>query len=145
MENRAPIGLFYGSSTCYTEIAGEKIRQYIGNQQVDYFNIADTPIIENADLVAVGRFDRYNLFASTKHRDFELFDNARLGAIRSDSFSHTPVDVAGSADGRFAYVAFGDAPRLAIFDLEQQQIEYLEASVNGIGAMSLGLSNNVCH
>ena len=23
--SRAPIGLFYGSSTCYTEMAGEKI------------------------------------------------------------------------------------------------------------------------
>lgn len=43
--NRAQIGLFYGSSTCYTEIAGEKIRQVIGEAQVDFFNISDTPII----------------------------------------------------------------------------------------------------
>lgn len=41
----APIGLFYGSSTCYTEIAGEKIRATIGESLVDVFNIADTPII----------------------------------------------------------------------------------------------------
>lgn len=46
MKNRAPIGLFYGSSTCYTEMAGEKIRAQIGEQRVDFFNIVDTPIIE---------------------------------------------------------------------------------------------------
>ncbi|WP_075185309.1 flavodoxin FldB [Teredinibacter haidensis] len=42
--NRAPIALFYGSSTCYTEMAGEKIRQEIGETDVDIFNIADEPI-----------------------------------------------------------------------------------------------------
>ncbi len=41
---RAPIGLFYGSSTCYTEMAGEKIRDQIGESLVDCFNIADEPI-----------------------------------------------------------------------------------------------------
>ncbi|WP_019605033.1 flavodoxin FldB [Teredinibacter turnerae] len=41
---RAPIGLFYGSSTCYTEMAGEKIRTELGEDLVDVFNIADEPI-----------------------------------------------------------------------------------------------------
>ena len=44
------IGLFYGSSTCYTEMAGEKIRtalrNILGETCVDFFNIADTPIIQ---------------------------------------------------------------------------------------------------
>ncbi len=40
----APIGLFYGSSTCYTEMAGEKIQQQFNNGVVDMFNIADTPL-----------------------------------------------------------------------------------------------------
>lgn len=40
----APICLFYGSSTCYTEMAGEKIRREIGESKVDFFNVADTPI-----------------------------------------------------------------------------------------------------
>lgn len=44
--SRAPIGLFYGSSTCYTEIVAEKIRAKLGETNVDLFNIADTPIIE---------------------------------------------------------------------------------------------------
>lgn len=43
------IGLFYGSTTCYTEIAAEKIRDAIsvgseGAVQVDLFNIADQPL-----------------------------------------------------------------------------------------------------
>lgn len=40
----APIALFYGSSTCYTEMAAEKIRAYIGESRVDLFNIADTEL-----------------------------------------------------------------------------------------------------
>jgi flavodoxin II len=39
---RAPIGLFYGSSTCYTEMSAEKIQQYFGPENIDLFNIADT-------------------------------------------------------------------------------------------------------
>lgn len=41
----APIGLFYGSSTCYTEMAGEKIRSAIGEHLIDIFNINETPLI----------------------------------------------------------------------------------------------------
>lgn len=44
MSERKAIALFYGSSTCYTEMAAEKIRDYIGESLVDIFNVADTPI-----------------------------------------------------------------------------------------------------
>lgn len=44
-QTQAPIGLFYGSSTCYTEMAGEKIRAELGEELVDFFNINETPII----------------------------------------------------------------------------------------------------
>ncbi|MFT4926393.1 MAG: flavodoxin II [Phenylobacterium sp.] len=51
------IGLFYGSTTCYTEIVAEKIQQLITgldaidsqNHQVDVYNIKDTPLSEVAD------------------------------------------------------------------------------------------------
>lgn len=46
MSESKPIGLFYGSSTCYTEMASEKIRQQIGEHLVDIFNIADTPMVQ---------------------------------------------------------------------------------------------------
>ena len=38
------IGLFYGSTTCYTEIAAEKVQAIIGNDLVDIFNIKDHPL-----------------------------------------------------------------------------------------------------
>ena len=44
----APIGLFYGSSTCYTEMVAEKIveklRNELGEALVDMHNVADEPV-----------------------------------------------------------------------------------------------------
>ncbi|MFC3025347.1 flavodoxin FldB [Vibrio zhugei] len=38
------IGLFYGSTTCYTEMAAEKIRAMIGDDIVDIHNVKDTSL-----------------------------------------------------------------------------------------------------
>lgn len=38
------IGLFYGSTTCFTEIAAEKIQAQFAPEQVELFNIKDTPL-----------------------------------------------------------------------------------------------------
>lgn len=38
------IGLFYGSTTCYTEIAAEKIQQQLLPTDVELFNIKDVPL-----------------------------------------------------------------------------------------------------
>lgn len=41
------IGLFYGSTTCYTEIAAEKIRDYfaeIGGVELTLHDVAETPV-----------------------------------------------------------------------------------------------------
>ncbi|MDR0806337.1 MAG: flavodoxin FldB [Enterobacteriaceae bacterium] len=38
------IGLFYGSSTCYTEMAAEKIRDILGEELVDLHNVKDDPV-----------------------------------------------------------------------------------------------------
>ena len=46
MSETKTLGLFYGSSTCYTEMAGEKIRARLGEARVDFFNITDTPIVQ---------------------------------------------------------------------------------------------------
>jgi len=50
------IGLFYGSTTCYTEIAAEKIQETIGEELVQLHNIKDTPLIDclNYDLIILG-------------------------------------------------------------------------------------------
>lgn len=47
----APIGLFYGSSTCYTEMAAEKIRDCIGAEWIDLHDIAD------GDIAAAEKYD----------------------------------------------------------------------------------------
>lgn len=38
------IGLFYGSTTCYTEIVAEKIQETIGSELVELHNIKDIPL-----------------------------------------------------------------------------------------------------
>ncbi|MBN3572715.1 flavodoxin FldB [Vibrio neptunius] len=43
------IGLFYGSTTCYTEMAAEKMRAIIGEELVDIRNVKETPLAEMAD------------------------------------------------------------------------------------------------
>ena len=43
------IGLFYGSTTCYTEMAAEKIRAIIGDGLVDIHNVKDSPLSLMAD------------------------------------------------------------------------------------------------
>ncbi|NOH83482.1 flavodoxin FldB [Vibrionales bacterium C3R12] len=50
------IGLFYGSTTCYTEMAAEKIRAIIGEDLVDIFNVKDCDISQmgNYDLLILG-------------------------------------------------------------------------------------------
>ncbi len=40
------IGLFYGSSTCYTEMVAEKIQALLGDELVCLHNLKDTPIDE---------------------------------------------------------------------------------------------------
>jgi len=50
------IGLFYGSTTCYTEIIAEKIQSIIGEDLVDIFNIKESPLLlcQDYDLIIFG-------------------------------------------------------------------------------------------
>lgn len=50
------IGLFYGSSTCYTEIAAERIQAELGESLVDLFNIKTEGLskINDYDIVILG-------------------------------------------------------------------------------------------
>ncbi|WP_261887335.1 flavodoxin FldB [Vibrio aerogenes] len=40
------IDLFYGSTTCYTEMTAEKIRAILGEDLVDIHNVKETPLTE---------------------------------------------------------------------------------------------------
>ena len=50
------IGLFYGSSTCYTEMAAEKIRDFIGEELVTLHNLKDDAValMEQYDMLILG-------------------------------------------------------------------------------------------
>lgn len=50
------IGLFYGSSTCYTEMAAEKIRDIIGAQSVTLHNLKDVSptLMSQYDILILG-------------------------------------------------------------------------------------------
>jgi flavodoxin II len=50
------IGLFFGSTTCYTEMAAEKIRDIIGADIVNLHNIKDEPLknAEQYDFIIFG-------------------------------------------------------------------------------------------
>ncbi|WP_022940412.1 flavodoxin FldB [Psychromonas hadalis] len=43
------IGLFYGSSTCYTEIMAEKIQAFIGEDLIDIYNIKEVGLSKTSD------------------------------------------------------------------------------------------------
>ena len=110
------------------------------------FEVYDDRIIgEGIDLVTVGRFDRLNLLASTQNNRYYIYDNLLRSVIDSGAFPHTPLAAQGAADGRTAYVSFRDSPQVAVVDLERQELTWIAAAANGIGAASIGLSNNVCH
>ncbi|KJF98981.1 flavodoxin FldB [Photobacterium leiognathi] len=53
------IGLFYGSTTCYTEMAAEKIRDCIGAELIELRNIKE------ADISEMNQFDMLILGIST--------------------------------------------------------------------------------
>ncbi|MBD0787446.1 flavodoxin FldB [Vibrio sp. Y2-5] len=50
------IGLFYGSTTCYTEMAAEKMRAIIGDDLLDIHNVKETPLslMDDYDLLILG-------------------------------------------------------------------------------------------
>lgn len=50
------IGLFYGSSTCYTEMAAEKIREILGEDLVDLHNLKETSpkLMEHYEVLILG-------------------------------------------------------------------------------------------
>lgn len=48
-DTQAQIGLFFGSTTCYTEMAAEKIQAALGHELVDLHNIKDVSLSRTQD------------------------------------------------------------------------------------------------
>jgi DNA-binding beta-propeller fold protein YncE len=114
-------------------------------EQQGFTEYADSSFDRGVDLVAVGRFDRMNLFLSSANKRWYIYDNVAKAVIKGGEFLARPVGALGAADGKTAYVAFADAAQVAVIDLEKQILEYIPATENGSGAFTIGLSNNVCH
>ncbi len=114
-------------------------------EQGSFKSFADNHFETGVDAVAVGQFDRFNLFMSTSNPNYYFYDNLANKRVGAGQFEGQPLTIRGSADGRTAYVAFSDLAKVAMVDLENQAIRYFLATRNGAGAFTLGLSNNVCH
>lgn len=114
-------------------------------EQQGFTEYADTRLGKGVDLVAVGRFDRMNLFLSSTNERWYIYDNVAKAVIERGSFDGVPIGVLGAADGKTAYVAFAGLAQVAAINLEKQTLQYIAATNNGSGAFTVGLSNNVCH
>ncbi len=113
------------------------------NQFNVYF---DGTLSSNLNLITVGRFDRFNLFMGTTTNNYLLFDNVTLNIVDAGNFAGIPIETFGSVDGRTAYIAFADTPNISVYSLENQSIGLIETTIKtGFDAMTVGLSNNVCH
>jgi len=124
--SRAPIGLFYGSSTCYTEIAAEKIRDWFGDDNagepiVVLHNIADTGVLPMAD------FDRLILGIPT-------WD---YGELQEDWENHWPMldqlDLSGKT---IALYGLGD--QIGYPEWFQDAMGYLYQRVLELGGDCIG-------
>lgn len=113
--------------------------------QNQFAGYADVQFDRGVDLVTVGQFDRLNLFLSTQHKHWYIFDNVSKKTVVSGEFAGQPINALGSADGKLAYVAFADVAEVAVVDLGSGEIQLVAATENGSGAFTVGLSNNVCH
>ncbi len=123
----------------------EESGRFLSVVQGQFAEYADTTFDRGVDLVTVGQFDRMNLFLSTQHKHWYIFDNVRKEIVASGEFNGQPISALGAADGKMAYVAFSDAAEVAVVNLESGAIQLVPATVSGSGAFTIGLSNNVCH
>jgi hypothetical protein len=123
----------------------EKSGRFVSVEQNGFTQYAETTFDHGVDLVAVGRFDRMNLFLSSSNKQWSIFDNVKKAIVASGTFNGTPIDALGSADGKMAFVAFSDSAEVAAVDLDELMVVYIPATNNGSGAFTVGLSNNVCH
>jgi DNA-binding beta-propeller fold protein YncE len=119
--------------------------RFVVVEQGSFQEFADVNLGSGVNLVAVGRFDRFNLLLGTTHSDYFVFDNRAKKVVAEGSLKGTPQSAYGASDGKTAYIAFADIPKVAMFDFENQVVRYFDATENGAGAATMGLSNNVCH
>ena len=119
------IGLFYGSSTCFTEIAAERIRDTIGADIVELHNIQDVSLSHTAD------YD-YIIFGISTW-DF--------GELQEDWESHW--EEAHELDLQGKVVAlFGLGDQVGYTDWFQDALGMLHDAISNSGAVRIGFWPN---
>lgn len=115
------IGLFYGSTTCYTEIAAEKIQSVIGEEIVDLRNIKD---------VSLSLCQEY---------DFLIFGISTwdYGEIQEDWESHWQ-DIAGLDLSDKIIAIYGMGDQIGYTDWFQDALGMLHDEVLPLGADIIG-------
>ncbi len=141
----APARPYTTPQGAFLYLTDQESGRFVAVEQGSFRQYADTRFAKGVDLVTVGRFDRFNLFLSTKHSGYYIYDNLQKAVMTEGIFKGRPIAALGAADGKTAYIAFADIPQVAMLNLEKQAIRYFHATDNGAGAFSMGLSNNVCH
>ncbi|MDG2087220.1 MAG: hypothetical protein P8J68_00550 [Arenicellaceae bacterium] len=126
-------------------ILDEKNGKFTAIEQHQFMPFAEVDLASGIDKVVVGQFDRMNLLLSTKNKNYYLFDNNSKTVTLENEFKYIPLSAEATADGKTAFVSFFDAPLIAAIDLADGSISYFDATNNGVGASTAGLSNTVCH
>lgn len=119
------IGLFYGSTTCYTEMAAEKIRDTIGAELVTLHNIKDTPLTDMA------QYDALILGIST----WDFGELQEDWATRWAEFD-TPAQTAALQGKLVALYGLGD--QLGYGEWFLDALGMLHQKVSACGARSIG-------
>jgi hypothetical protein len=126
-------------------IVDEASGKFISVDQNQFNTFYEGMVPPGTNLIAVGRFDRYNLFLSTHTKNYAIFDNVRQRVTDQGMLEGTPVAVYGTVDGRSAYIAFKDHKDMVKLSFENQEIAAISTNLNSVTAMTVGMSNNVCH
>ena len=119
--------------------------KFISVDQSQFNTFYEGEVPAGTNLIAVGRFDRYNLFISTHTKSYAIFDNVTQTITKKGMLQGTPVAVYGTVDGRSAYIAFQDYKDMVKLSFENQEIVPINTNLNSVTAMTVGMSNNVCH
>ncbi len=115
------IGIFYGSSTCYTEMVAEQIFAQLGPERATLHNIADTPI------------------SKCKEYDYLLFGIPTwdYGELQED-WENIWDDVAGlDLSGKTAAI-FGLGDQIGYPDWYQDAMGYLYHLLSSLGVTLVG-------
>lgn len=120
------IGLFYGSTTCYTEIAAEKIQQHFTDElSIELYNIKETPLkdCQNFDLLIFG---------------ISTWD---YGEIQEDWESHWP-EIADLDLSNKVIALFGMGDQIGYTDWFQDALGMLHQQVITQGGYCIGFWPN---